>query len=80
MVVVNVTVALRAIAEVLASTLNVTSLFPDPVDVSAVNQDTSDSTDTLQDVFADTVTDVSPAAAVGDHVVGVTVSAGAAPA
>jgi len=56
-VVVNVTVALRDAAEVLATTSNVTSPFPVPATVSAVNQDTPDSTDTLQVAF-----DVTPIA------------------
>ena len=79
-VVANVTVALRDAADVFACTSNVTLLFPDPVAVSAVNQDTPDSTDTLQAVFDVTVTGMSPAVAAGDQLVGVTVNVGAAPA
>ena len=78
--VLNVTVALRDVVEVLASTLNVTSPFPDPLAVSAANQDTPDCTLTFQAVFADTATVVSPAVAAGFQVVGSTVSVGAAPA
>ena len=76
----NVTVALRDAAEVFACTLNVTSPFPVPLAVAAVNQVAPDCADTLHDVFDVTVTVVSPAAAAGDQVVGVTVSVGAAPA
>ena len=80
MVVVNVTVALRDTTEVFASTLNSTSVLPDPLAVSAVNQDAPDSTDTLQAVFDVTPAGVLPAVAVGFQVVGLTVSVGTTPA